>query len=114
MGILQSFAKISLALILVVTAQAAAFARGQAPAEDRAVICAGSTTITVYLDAEGQPTAAPELCADAAQALFAAHMGEPAAVTATRGVHRDAPIWHAVHVAKRALPGSTARGPPAI
>ena len=64
MTVLRTSLAIALCLLLGVTGQAMAFARGAAPAQDRVVICAGHVYKTIYVDAEGQPTAPPELCAD--------------------------------------------------
>lgn len=60
-----------LCAIVLITAQGMAFARGQAPAEGRMVLCVGNHAITIYVDEDGQPTSPPQLCADG-QALFAA------------------------------------------
>lgn len=58
-------------VILTVTAQGLAFARGQAPAEGRMILCTGQGAVTIFTDADGRPTSPPQLCADGALALFA-------------------------------------------
>lgn len=51
--------------VFLVTTQAMAMARGQAPAERALVLCTSHGTVQIYLDAQGKPTSSPELCADA-------------------------------------------------
>ncbi len=57
--------------MLLLTAQGMAFARGHAPAEGKMVLCVGAASIIVFVDADGQPTSPPQLCADGF-ALFSA------------------------------------------
>lgn len=60
----RSVLSIVLALILVVTSQAMAVARGASDTTGQMVICVGAGTTTVYTDASGAPTAAPHICPD--------------------------------------------------
>jgi hypothetical protein len=53
-----------MALVLAMTSQSMAVARGAAAATGQMVICNGSGTMTVYTDAEGAPTMAPHICPD--------------------------------------------------
>jgi hypothetical protein len=53
-----------LALILAMTSQAMAVARGAADATGQMVICVGGGTVTIATDASGAPTAAPHICPD--------------------------------------------------
>lgn len=102
-----------LCAIVLITAQGMAFARGQAPAEGQMVLCTGNHVITVYVDADGQPTSPPQLCADGL-ALFAALATsdvvtdhQPAAYVAFSAmVQRDS-------AAHRHVPTS-ARSPPVV
>ena len=50
-----------------------AFARTQAPADGQIVRCAGHGAVVVFVDEEGQPTSAPQLCPDCTQALGDGH-----------------------------------------
>lgn len=59
-------------VILGITAQGMAFARGMPPAEGMITLCSGHGAVIVYVDAEGQPTSAPQLCSKGAVNLFAA------------------------------------------
>ena len=55
-----------LALMLALTGQSMAVARGAAAATGQMVICTGTGPVAVYTDAEGAPTSAPYICPDAA------------------------------------------------
>lgn len=55
---------LSVVVMLVLTGQAMAFARAQAPATGQMVICGGHGSYVVYTDAEGRPTSPPQLCSD--------------------------------------------------
>ena len=50
--------------LLAATGQTMATARGTSAATGQMVICTGQGPVTVYIDAEGQPTAASHLCPD--------------------------------------------------
>lgn len=55
-----------LALILAVTSQSMAVARGASAATGQMVLCTGAGPVAVYVDAQGQPTDTPQMCPDAA------------------------------------------------
>ena len=110
------YLRISFALILsaalALTAQTMAHSRGAAMAEGQMVLCTGTGAVTVYFDAEGNPTSAPHICPDCALSLFDAvsHPAEdcvPAAAVTS--------AWFASHalaiVPDHAL-APRARGPP--
>ncbi|RBI84258.1 hypothetical protein DRV85_12500 [Rhodosalinus halophilus] len=65
------FLALFLALTLVVTAQAAAVARGQPAAAGAIVICAGGGLVTVRVDSQGDPVGPPHVCPDAVAGLAA-------------------------------------------
>lgn len=58
-------------LMLALTGQAMAFARAQAPAEGRVLLCTGHGSFILYVDEEGQPTSPPQLCVDCLHLLLA-------------------------------------------
>lgn len=60
------FISVLLALILALTSQAMAVTRVSTDATGQMVLCIGTQSVTVYVDAEGQPTAAPHFCPDCA------------------------------------------------
>ena len=55
-----------LALMLALTSQSMAVARGSAAAADQVVLCTGNGPVAIYIDAEGNPTTAPHICPDSA------------------------------------------------
>ncbi|SDL80739.1 hypothetical protein SAMN04488026_11173 [Aliiruegeria lutimaris] len=64
----------SLLLVLSIGLSTVGFgvARGQAPATGQMVICTGMGTVTLSVDAEGNPVETHVLCPDAALVSFAA------------------------------------------
>lgn len=62
----RSLVSIVLALLLALTSQAMAVARGSAMPVDQMVLCIGSGSVTVYVDENGAPTGAPHFCPDCA------------------------------------------------
>jgi len=69
-----------LAMMLALTGQSMAMARGAAAATGQIVICSGAGPIAVYTDAQGQPTTAPYICPDAALAAVASPVVTPVTV----------------------------------
>lgn len=63
---LRSFTALLLALVLALTSQSMAVARGASAATGQMVLCTGSGPMAIYLDAEGKPTSAPHICPDSA------------------------------------------------
>ncbi|GGX59992.1 hypothetical protein GCM10007385_31540 [Tateyamaria omphalii] len=63
---------IVLSLALLLASLGTAVARGAPQAEDKIVICSGTTVAVIFVDADGQPTTAPHVCPDCALHLFAA------------------------------------------
>lgn len=114
MGVLRTSLAIALCLLLGVTGQAMAFARGAAPAEDRVVICAGHVYKVVYVDAEGQPTAPPELCADCLLLLTALGAPREAAVRPDRFEIALLPAPYRTHNPGAVARDYTARAPPVL
>lgn len=63
---IRRFTALLLALVLAVTSQSMAVARGASAATGQVVLCTGAGPVAVYTDAQGQPTSAPHICPDAA------------------------------------------------
>lgn len=63
-------AALALILLLVVTGQGLAVARGTPVAAGQITLCTGSGPVMVFVDDKGQPTAPPHYCPDGALALF--------------------------------------------
>jgi hypothetical protein len=57
---------LALALMLALTSQSMAVARGASAATGQMVLCTGAGPVAVYVDAQGQPTSAPHICPDSA------------------------------------------------
>ncbi|UOA26140.1 hypothetical protein [Pseudosulfitobacter sp. DSM 107133] len=70
MIVLRQITLVLAMLTLVVTAQAFALARGAAPVAGQMVLCIGTGSVTVNIDADGQPVGAPHICPDAALTLL--------------------------------------------
>lgn len=103
---------LSLALLLAITSQALAVARGAAPASGYAVYCMNGSMVTVAIDADGQPVGEPHLCPDAVAgfAVLAAPPPLPAGrMVAGIGVTWPQPL---AHLATAAPAAPQARGPP--
>lgn len=98
MSIWRACLAITLCLLLGLTGQAQAFARGQAPAEGKVLICFGHLSKTVYVDADGQPTSPPELCGDCLNILTAAPLAGFALAAPLRF---EAALQAAAHVPAR-------------
>ncbi|WP_147114859.1 hypothetical protein [Tateyamaria sp. syn59] len=108
----RALSAILLSLVLVVTSHSAATARGASAAVDQIVICSGAQVVTIFVDADGQPTAATHLCPDCALHLLAALVPPAAAATSlphgATGVSWPAGLAHE----GSAVPNPSARGPP--
>lgn len=101
-------------MAVVATAQAFAQARGAQVATGQMIICVGTTTLVVYVDAEGQPTEAPRLCPEGAVSIWSVVPPVPAQLVllgAPREVHEPRPILRV-----RALGSHPyhSRGPPVL
>lgn len=77
----------ALALLLALTSQTLAAARGQAMVAGEMVICSGGHLVTVKVDASGQPVETPHICPDCALHALAGVVA-PDPVT----VHAPAPL----------------------
>ncbi len=109
-----SLSALLLSLILAVTAQGMAFARGQAPAEGQMILCTGQGMVMVFTDADGRPTSPPQLCADGAQALLALNLVMPLVAFAPSGVS-ELVSWSGHQQGTPAhLPRRSARDPPRV
>ncbi|MDG1102863.1 MAG: hypothetical protein P8N75_05740 [Ascidiaceihabitans sp.] len=64
------FIAICLAVVLVLTGQSMAGARGAAGATGKMVLCVGTQSVVVYMDEQRQPTQAPHFCPDCTLTLI--------------------------------------------
>lgn len=81
-----------LALILVLTAQSMAVARGAAAAVGQMELCVGQGVVQVPIDADGNPTTAPHVCPDCAFAGLQAIPQPPAELPRSLGIAKL--YWH--------------------
>ena len=65
LGMIRLLTSLTLALVMALSSQSMAVARGAAPATGQMVLCVGAGTVMVYTDADGRPTSAPHICPDA-------------------------------------------------
>ncbi|MCO0635445.1 hypothetical protein M8745_05650 [Lutimaribacter sp. EGI FJ00014] len=70
-------AGVLVALVLVLTGQSMAIARGTPGPSGEIVLCTGSGPISVLVDENGQPVGRAHICPDCAFAFFAAHWDAP-------------------------------------
>ncbi len=70
MTILRDITHCLAILTLVVTAQAFALARGSGDVAGQMVLCIGTGSVTVNVDADGQPVGTPHICPDGALTLL--------------------------------------------
>ena len=111
---LRPLAALLLASVLVITSGAMAAARGQAAPAGEIVLCTGTGTLIVPVDAQGNPSGPAHICPDCALHLFAMP-APPTAVPVPSGAWsapafanaQDSAVW------VRPAPLPPARGPPA-
>mgnify|MGYP001801645745 CR=1 FL=1 len=103
-----------LILTLVLTSQAFAVARGQAAVAGEMVLCIGHLTVTVEVDADGNPLETRPACeqclAAALTALTAQDVGPAAPRTLTQATWADPNAPQGLTYAQ----SQSARGPPQI
>lgn len=102
-----------LALLILTTGQAAAVARGMSGAVDMWEICAGTSVIMIYTDADGEQTAPPHLCPDWAGAWLKALGDSPQMAPRNAGFSGVTFGQVVLTPAQSCLIEAVARGPPA-
>ena len=102
------------ALILALTSQMMAVTRVGTDAAGQVVLCIGAKAVVVYVDDEGQPTAAPHICPDCAltDGFLPETPSWAAPVAVARAIYRGLPRDPAPHAAP--LQSPPPRGPPAV
>ena len=70
--ILRPYLGLLLALMLALTGQSMAMARGASSPVGEMELCTGTGPITILVDENGQPTGPAHICPDCALSLFAA------------------------------------------
>lgn len=104
---------VTLCVLLALTAQGGVAGQGASVATGQMVICTGTGTLTVYVDAQGQPTAAPHICPDCVLVFNLASAAPlPALATDASPAAYDR-VWHRFVASCDAGPWVWIRGPPA-
>lgn len=105
----------ALALLVALTSQQMAMARGQTMAVGQVILCTGAGAVSISVDAEGNPTGPAHICPDCALTLvMATALAAPDAARpfAVRPVVWPLQPGHIALAAKVQIP--TARGPPVL
>ncbi|ROU01095.1 hypothetical protein [Histidinibacterium lentulum] len=109
---MRSAVLFALALLLALTSQSLASARGHVMVAGEMVICSGGQLVTVLVDATGQPVEPPHICPDCALHALAA-VSAPDPVTG----HAPSPLRLSLPATARDASSTAplspcARGPP--
>ena len=111
--VVRTYLAIALALLLSVTGQTMAVARGAAASAGEMVLCTGTGPVTVYVDENGKPTGPPYVCPDCVMHLVVAVLpSDPAPVRLPR-TECPFPVRSALVGVVRSVFRATARAPPA-
>ncbi|MWD26450.1 hypothetical protein E0K89_003070 [Aquicoccus sp. SCR17] len=110
----RSLLHLLLVLTLVLTGEALVTERGRAAAAGQMVICTGTGTVMVSVDAEGKPTGPAHICPDGALALFDDGPGMAVLPPALPLLVALPKVESRVHIAGAGTVPSVARGPPAV
>ncbi|MGX0976645.1 hypothetical protein ACSSVY_002365 [Roseovarius sp. MBR-51] len=103
---------LGLCLLLALTSQSLAVARGAAQPVGEIVLCTGTGPVTVTVDGEGQPVVTPHLCPDCLPG-FAVVLEARPALTEWRAPARRLSVTIVISdVVTRSLPAGVARAPP--
>ena len=111
---LRTYLAISLALMLALTGQSMAVARGSTGPAGQMVLCTGTGPVMVYVDENGAPTGPPVFCPDYAQTLLTA-VAQPTKVALARIAKPVVlPVLSAHVRGGRATGRAMARAPPCM
>lgn len=109
----RTYQALALALLLVLTGQTMAFARGAAAPAGAMVLCTGTGPVTVYMDEDGQPTRPPHVCPECVMNLVAAVLPSDMAPVRLPRTTGPSPVRNAETGTVPAIFRATARAPPA-
>ena len=103
-----------LAVMLAVTGQSMAVARGMPNAAGEIILCTGAGAVSILVDENGQPAEKLHICPDFALTLFAQAAEQPALPARPLGaVEKLAPALQSFKASARDIEPS-ARGPPVL
>lgn len=103
------------ALLLLVTSQSMAVARGtMRDATGSMVLCTGTGPITVLMDENGEPIGPSHICPDCALSVIAGLADGFVLPVPDQSAFRFAPVARPQHVSVLTLPPRQARDPPFV
>ena len=104
---------LALALLLVLTAQSMAVARGMPGAAGSIVLCTGTGPVTILTDAEGQPLGPAHVCPDCTLSLIVTIADAAPATSRPLGRAEALVLPASIPVLQRSVHPFSARDPPA-
>lgn len=110
----RPLAALALALLLVLTAQSMAVARGMAGPFGAVVLCTGTGPVTILTDAEGQPVGPAHICPDCTLSLIVSLPQADSDVAHPMGRAEAVLPLSAKPVLAQAQRAFSARDPPAV
>lgn len=111
-SIIRRYLVLGLVLLLVLTSQSMAVARGMTGPVGQMVLCTGTGPVSVFVDQNGQPVAPPHYCPDCAlDSMQAVALDAKASKHVARLVTLEPPVVATVARTSEILAPS-ARGPP--
>jgi len=102
----------ALALMLALTGQSMAVARGSTDVAGQMVLCTGTGPVTVYMDADGQPVPPPHHCPDCVVGLAEVIVPSDVVAAWVAGLVRTQSMRAALVAAPNRVWRAVARGPP--
>lgn len=99
-------------MLLVVTSSSMAVARGAVGPSGQMVLCTGGGVVTVFVDADGEPTGPPHYCPDCALSLLMAVASPDVMPHHAESESRLQPVRAGLQSCELMLPACVARGPP--
>ena len=109
----RTYLALTLALILTVTSQGMAVARGAMVPAGQMVLCTGTGQATVFVDEDGQPVEPPHHCPDCVLHLAEALLPPDTVPADVPRALRPSPVRSLSLAAPKAVRRATARAPPA-
>lgn len=105
---------LALSLMLVITGQSMAVARGMTSPTGTMVICTGTGPVVVPIDSDGQPTGPAYICPDCTLLALQAVLPDQTCLAAPSSSQPIVLAPYLAHVAHAARASAQARDPPAM
>lgn len=112
MKFVRAYLAVFLALTVLLTAHSAAAMRAARDATGQLVLCTSSGPVSVYVDAEGQPTDAPHVCPECLIHVFSMVVPDQAQVYFDAGAAAFTPASTDLLAVGQVAISPSARGPP--